>query len=241
MRQCCCSYFHPIEAKMQINILFLLAGFVLFGMNQAYFKLLQKTPAITKVSKRTNCKMSKFQLDKLNSVSVSLSKIIATNPILRGISKAYSYFYWFPRKNMVYDRPWRLFRNSTIEWFAWYQFPHNLPPYKYLEDVYPNDFFCWGLPGNTLPLGNWDPWGLQLVAPSVVRKYRESELKHGRLAMLSSVGFLLQELLHPQNSCGVGGLAIGHMSQLRHCTHGLLSSTLNGMFKISHLNLPGTL
>ena len=33
------------------------------------------------------------------------------------------------------------------------------------------------MPGNTLPLGNWDPWGLHQVSPEIVRRYRESEIK----------------------------------------------------------------
>ena len=38
--------------------------------------------------------------------------------------------------------------NSSSEWIAWYQLPHNLPPYIYLsEGQEPSDFFCWGLPG----------------------------------------------------------------------------------------------
>lgn len=40
--------------------------------------------------------------------------------------------------------------NSSSEWIAWYQLPHNLPPYIYLsEGQEPSDFFCWGLPGET--------------------------------------------------------------------------------------------
>ena len=69
------------------------------------------------------------------------------------------------------------------------------------------------MPGNTLPLGNWDPWGLHQVSPEVVRRYRESEIKHGRLAMLGVVGFLLQEQHHPRHQ-DLGGLAITHMQQL---------------------------
>ena len=30
--------------------------------------------------------------------------------------------------------------------------------YLLIGEGYPDDFFCYGLPGNTLPLGNWDPW-----------------------------------------------------------------------------------
>jgi hypothetical protein len=46
-----------------------------------------------------------------------------------------------------------LFRNSTTDFISYYQWPHNLPPYAYLGEGFPSDFFCYGLPGNTLPLG----------------------------------------------------------------------------------------
>jgi hypothetical protein len=55
---------------------------------------------------------------------------------------------------------------------------------------------------------------MQLVSAKVVKKYRESELKHGRLAMLATVGFVAQESFHPFHP-DIGGLAITHMEQLR--------------------------
>jgi hypothetical protein len=82
-----------------------------------------------------------------------------------------------------------------------------------LKNDYPADFFCFGLPGNTLPLGNWDPFGLQLVNIDMVRKYRESEIKHGRLAMLACFGYIAQEICHPLHP-DIGGLSCTHMSQL---------------------------
>jgi len=98
-----------------------------------------------------------------------------------------------------------------------YQIPHNLPPYRYLGRAIPDDFFCYGLPGNTLPLGNWDPWFLSQVTPKVVSKYRESEVKHGRLAMLGCTGCAVQEIFHPLYP-EVGGLAVTHLDQLRELT-----------------------
>eukprot|EP00981_Chlorochromonas_danica_P002655 scaffold521_cov177-Ochromonas_danica.AAC.9 len=143
-----------------------------------------------------------------------LIRLLTKNPISLIFYNTYSFFYWFPRKKVLYDHPWTLFRNSTVEWLAWYQLPHTLPPYRYLDSGYPDDFFCYGLPGNTLPLGNWDPFCFSQVQRSVVRKYRESEVKHGRIAMLACVGYLLQEAWHPLYP-HIGGMAMTHMEQLR--------------------------
>lgn len=150
----------------------------------------------------------------LKRTEASVAAFINNVPVYRSVAALYSFFYWFPRKNLPYDHPWVLFKNSTTEFFQWYQLPHNLPPYRYLGEDHPEDFFCWGLPGNTLPLGDWDPAGLQQVTPKVVKKYRESELKHGRIAMLACVGFITQENFHPLHE-NIGGLAITHMQQLR--------------------------
>lgn len=57
-----------------------------------------------------------------------------------------------------------------------------------------------GMPGITGPLGFFDPLGYSEadgVTEGKVRFYREAELKHGRVAMLASVGFLLAEQFHP--------------------------------------------
>jgi len=50
------------------------------------------------------------------------------------------------------------------------------------------------LPGILDPIGLFDPLGLATKAtPNLLRKYREAELTHGRIAMLATVGFLVGE------------------------------------------------
>lgn len=139
--------------------------------------------------------------------------ILTSNPLGVIASNVYDFFYWLPRRNVLYDQPPVFWRNSTAQYIQWYQLPHNLPPYRYLDNAWPKDFFCYGLPGNTLPLGDWDPFGLQLVSKKVVLKYRESELKHGRFSMLAFVGMFLQEEFHPLHS-DIGGLAVTQMDRL---------------------------
>ena len=47
------------------------------------------------------------------------------------------------------------------------------------------------LPAVTAPLGFFDPLGLSSKLDAVeISKYREAEIKHGRVAMLASVGIL---------------------------------------------------
>jgi hypothetical protein len=78
-----------------------------------------------------------------------------------------------------------------------------------------------------------------------VQKYRESELKHGRLAMLACVGFLLQEIYHPIYP-SLEGLSIYTMEAYREVlpsADGLLSRTLlqplQDWFGVSIENKPG--
>ena len=54
------------------------------------------------------------------------------------------------------------------------------------------------MPGVTGPLGYFDPLGFAKdLNPSELRLRRESELAHGRVAMVAALGFLVQESFHP--------------------------------------------
>ena len=54
------------------------------------------------------------------------------------------------------------------------------------------------MPGIAAPLGFFDPLGFTKDASDgKIKFYREVELKHGRVAMLASVGFLFGEQFHP--------------------------------------------
>lgn len=54
------------------------------------------------------------------------------------------------------------------------------------------------MPGITAPLGFFDPLGFSKGADAkTLAKYRESELKHGRVAMLAVLGYLTAERFHP--------------------------------------------
>jgi hypothetical protein len=53
------------------------------------------------------------------------------------------------------------------------------------------------LVGASKPLGFFDPLGFSKTDDATLRKYRESELKHGRVAMLAVFGWLTQERFHP--------------------------------------------
>mmetsp|Transcript_15922 Transcript_15922/g.23479 ORF Transcript_15922/g.23479 Transcript_15922/m.23479 type:complete len:138 (-) Transcript_15922:556-969(-) len=50
------------------------------------------------------------------------------------------------------------------------------------------------LPGVIAPTGFWDPLGLAAKADdATLKRYREAEITHGRVAMLATVGFLVGE------------------------------------------------
>lgn len=58
--------------------------------------------------------------------------------------------------------------------------------------------------GITEPLGFWDPLGFsEGKADGRLRFYREVELKHGRVAMLAALGFLVGEQFHPLFGGGI--------------------------------------
>ena len=190
------------------------------------FHLLVSLPGTQGLQQKPTFKPNTFVAIRRN-VGKAFGSALTKNPLTLAIVATYSFFWNFPRRNLPYERPWEIFKNDTVQLISWYQFPHNLPPYRLVgeeEFGYPEDFFCFGLPGNTLPLGNWDPFYLQNTSPKVLRKYRESELKHGRLAMLATLGMLVQESYHPFRP-NVGGLAITHMEQILH------TPANEGMFK----------
>jgi len=65
--------------------------------------------------------------------------------------------------------------------------------------------FCYGLPGNIAPAGDFDPAQiLQGKTQAEVYRLREAEITHGRVGMLAAAGFLVQENFHPLYSgdCG---------------------------------------
>jgi len=74
--------------------------------------------------------------------------------------------------------------------------------------------FCYGLPGAIAPMGQFDPANLlEGKSKNEVFKFREAELTHGRVGMLASAGFLVQEFFHPLFS-GDNGPAIEQIPQL---------------------------
>jgi len=74
--------------------------------------------------------------------------------------------------------------------------------------------FAYGLPGGGNILGEFDPAGyLENKSKLEVYRLREAELTHGRVGMLASLGFIVQEKFHPLFS-GDGGPAIDQIPQL---------------------------
>merc|ERR1719247_4034499 len=74
--------------------------------------------------------------------------------------------------------------------------------------------FAYGLPGADNILGEFDPLNfLEGKDQLEVYKLREAELAHGRVAMLASLGFIVQERIHPLFS-GDGGPAIDQIPAL---------------------------
>jgi len=79
--------------------------------------------------------------------------------------------------------------------------------------------FGYGLPGAANILGEFDPAGFMTTADGKLKpklevyRLREAELAHGRVSMLASLGFLVQEKFHPLFS-GDGGPAIDQIPSL---------------------------
>lgn len=74
------------------------------------------------------------------------------------------------------------------------------------------------IPGALAPTGIFDPLGLGAKADEMtLKRYREAELTHGRVAMLATVGFLVGEAVESKTflfNGEVTGPAIFHLSQV---------------------------
>jgi hypothetical protein len=58
--------------------------------------------------------------------------------------------------------------------------------------------FAFGLPGSIAPVPDFDPLNFAAGADlDQMKKYREAESQHGRVAMLATLGFLVGENYHP--------------------------------------------
>jgi hypothetical protein len=74
------------------------------------------------------------------------------------------------------------------------------------------------MPGALSPMGFFDPIGLaSMTSDAEIRRYRESEVTHGRLAMLAVVGFLVGEKVEGSSfvfDSKITGPAISHLAQV---------------------------
>ena len=85
------------------------------------------------------------------------------------------------------------------------------------------------LPGVTGPFGFFDPLGFAKdLLTSELMLRRESELAHGRVAMIGALGFLVQEGFHPLFP-EIDGPAINQLNQLPVSGNGKLAFAIMGM------------
>lgn len=86
------------------------------------------------------------------------------------------------------------------------------------------------IPGALEPVGLFDPLGFADKADeATLKRYREAELTHGRVAMLAAVGFLAGEAVEGKSflwDAGVTGPAIGHLAQVPPLFWVLLASAI---------------
>ena len=74
------------------------------------------------------------------------------------------------------------------------------------------------LPGILAPVGLFDPLGFAAKADvNTLKRYREAELTHGRVAMLATIGFLVGEKVEGSSflfDAAIKGPAITHLAQV---------------------------
>jgi hypothetical protein len=90
-----------------------------------------------------------------------------------------------------------------------------------------NAFIAEELPGALAPVGFFDPLGFAEKADEpTMKRYREAELTHGRVAMLAVVGFLVGEKVEGSSflfDAQVSGPAITHLTQVPTIFWGILA------------------
>jgi len=76
--------------------------------------------------------------------------------------------------------------------------------------------FCAGLPGALAPVGDFDPLGLSNdLSLAEIKRYREAEVTHGRVAMMATIGYLVAESFHPLFGGQITGPANSHLGQVQ--------------------------
>lgn len=111
------------------------AVFILLAMLQITAMKLDNGPK-SKLLKNSPL-ISKYKETK-EVVTTALTK----NPLAQSIIELYDFFYWLPRRNVIYEHPPVFWLNNTIQYLGWYQVPHNLPPYGYLPNAWPAGMYC---------------------------------------------------------------------------------------------------
>jgi hypothetical protein len=79
-------------------------------------------------------------------------------------------------------------------------------------------FVAEDLPGALAPMGFFDPFNFSTKADeATLKRFREAEVTHGRVAMLATVGFLVGEKVEGSSflfDSQITGPAIGHLAQI---------------------------
>jgi hypothetical protein len=96
-----------------------------------------------------------------------------------------------------------------------------------------NAFVAEELPGVLAPVGFFDPLGFAEKADeATMKRYREAEVTHGRVAMLAAVGFLVGEKVEGSSflfDSQVTGPAISHLAQVPPLFWVILASTIGAL------------
>lgn len=106
--------------------------------------------------------------------------------------------------------------SSSLNAFSFSKFANSLAPST--PDVKDSSFTIENMPGALAPMGFWDPLGFAAKADDrAMKRYREAEITHGRVAMLAVLGFLVGEAVEGSSflfDASISGPAIEHFPQV---------------------------